>query len=89
LSDISFVLKDSNIIGLLGPNGAGKTTLLRVITGIYTQTSGKILWNEKLVNTKSKKHKKRTFLLFKINNLEVAFLCSKGVVLLFYIRQIF
>lgn len=59
LSDISFVLDDSNIIGLLGPNGAGKTTLMRIITGIYSPTMGKILWNGKLVNTRSKKHKKR------------------------------
>lgn len=33
------------IIGLIGPNGAGKTTSFNLITGVYTPTSGKVLFN--------------------------------------------
>ena len=33
------------IIGLIGPNGAGKTTSFNLITGVYTPTSGKILFD--------------------------------------------
>ncbi len=40
--DISFEVKDGEILGLLGPNGAGKTTLLRMIAGIMKPTKGKI-----------------------------------------------
>ena len=40
-----------------GKHGAGKTTLMRSIIGFYSCSSGKILWNGKIVNTKSKKHK--------------------------------
>ena len=36
--DISFDVKDGEILGLLGPNGAGKTTLLRIIAGIMKPT---------------------------------------------------
>ena len=39
------------IYGLLGPNGAGKTTLLRCITGIYTDYSGKILYDKRELNS--------------------------------------
>ena len=41
--DISFEVKDGEILGLLGPNGAGKTTLLRIIAGIMKPTSGEII----------------------------------------------
>ena len=31
LKDISFTLKDGEIMTIVGPSGAGKTTLLRII----------------------------------------------------------
>lgn len=40
--DISFNVKEGEIVGLLGPNGAGKTTLLRILAGIMSETSGNI-----------------------------------------------
>lgn len=44
---ISMNVAKGSIFGLLGPNGAGKTTLLRMITGIFYQDSGEILFNGK------------------------------------------
>jgi len=41
---ISFTIDRGSIFGLLGPNGAGKTTLLRIITGIFYQDSGDVLF---------------------------------------------
>lgn len=37
----------NGVYGLLGPNGAGKTTLMRLLCGIQTPTSGKIILNGK------------------------------------------
>lgn len=45
--NISFEVKDGEILGLLGPNGAGKTTLLRIIAGIMKPTKGEIVFNNK------------------------------------------
>ena len=45
--NISFEVKDGEILGLLGPNGAGKTTLLRIIAGIMKPTEGEIVFNNK------------------------------------------
>ncbi len=45
VDDISFDIPEGCIFGLLGPNGAGKSTLLRMITGIFHQDSGEILFN--------------------------------------------
>lgn len=32
------------IVGLIGPNGAGKTTVFNMITGVYTPTSGRVIF---------------------------------------------
>ena len=42
LKDISFTLKDGEIMTIVGPSGAGKTTLLRIIAGLETKDSGEI-----------------------------------------------
>lgn len=42
VNNISFDIKDNEILGLLGPNGAGKTTTMRVITTFMSPTKGKI-----------------------------------------------
>jgi sodium transport system ATP-binding protein len=42
---ISFFVGPGEIFGLLGPNGAGKTTTLRMLSGLLTPTSGRILIN--------------------------------------------
>ena len=59
LSNISFEIKSNSVVGLLGPNGAGKTTLMRIIIGGLQAKSGKIIWDGKIVNTSSMKHKRR------------------------------
>ena len=43
LKDLSFTLKDGEIMTIVGPSGAGKTTLLRIIAGLETKDSGEIL----------------------------------------------
>ncbi|MFT8350233.1 ABC transporter ATP-binding protein [Clostridium saccharoperbutylacetonicum] len=40
---ISFSITEGEVLGFLGPNGAGKSTTLRMIVGLSSPTSGKIL----------------------------------------------
>ena len=42
LDDVSFFVAKGSITGVIGPNGAGKTTLFNIVTGIYSQTSGRV-----------------------------------------------
>ena len=42
LDDVSFDIKEGEILGLIGPNGAGKTTCFNAVTGVYRPTSGDI-----------------------------------------------
>ncbi len=49
LDNISFSIKKGSTFGIMGRNGAGKSTLLKLIAGIISPTSGKIIRNGKIV----------------------------------------
>jgi ABC-2 type transport system ATP-binding protein len=40
VDDVSFAVRQGEIVGFLGPNGAGKTTTMRVLTGFLPPTAG-------------------------------------------------
>jgi len=42
VDNISFEVKESEILGFLGPNGAGKTTTIRMLATLIAPSSGKI-----------------------------------------------
>ncbi len=42
LRDVSFEVKEGEIVGFLGPNGAGKTTAMRILSGFFPPTSGRV-----------------------------------------------
>jgi ABC-2 type transport system ATP-binding protein len=44
VDDVSFSIKEGEIVGLLGPNGAGKTTTIYMLLGLVTPTSGMITY---------------------------------------------
>ncbi|MCL2758609.1 MAG: ATP-binding cassette domain-containing protein [Treponema sp.] len=43
VTDVSFSVGDSEVLGFLGPNGAGKTTVMKILTGFHFQSSGSAL----------------------------------------------
>ncbi len=46
LNNISFKTRIGETIAFVGPSGAGKTTLVKLLVGLYTPKSGKILYND-------------------------------------------
>jgi branched-chain amino acid transport system ATP-binding protein len=42
VSNVSFSLRQGEILGLIGPNGAGKTTLFNIVNGVYKPDTGTI-----------------------------------------------
>jgi ABC-2 type transport system ATP-binding protein len=40
VEDVTFSVREGEIVGFLGPNGAGKTTTMRVLTGFLPPTEG-------------------------------------------------
>ena len=61
VDNISFSLKEGEILGLLGPNGAGKTTTIQMLLGVLTPTKGTIAYFGKEL------HENREEILEKIN----------------------
>lgn len=50
VKDVSFSVRDGELLALLGPSGGGKTTVLRMIAGLEIPTTGDILINGNRVN---------------------------------------
>ena len=43
VDDVSFTISEGEIVGYIGANGAGKSTTIKMMCGILTPTSGKVL----------------------------------------------
>ena len=50
LDDINAQFDKGQVISLIGPNGSGKTTLIKSILGMVKADSGKIFFNNELIN---------------------------------------
>ena len=49
LQDVNFEIRKGESLGVIGHNGAGKSTLLRLVSGVYTPTSGMVQTNGQVV----------------------------------------
>lgn len=70
VQSFDLTIADGQILGLIGPNGAGKSTLFNCVAGVYSPTSGEILFNNERINGQSpwdlcKKGLARTFQIVK------------------------
>ena len=53
LKEINIEINKGEVVALIGDNGAGKSTLIKVITGVYSPTSGKLFFKDEEVKIKS------------------------------------
>lgn len=49
LDKVNFSLREFTTLGVVGESGSGKTTLAKIILGLIPASSGRILFNEKLI----------------------------------------
>ena len=45
--DVSFSIKEKEIVSIVGPNGAGKSTIINAVTGVLPAISGEVLLDGK------------------------------------------
>jgi branched-chain amino acid transport system ATP-binding protein len=50
IEDLSFEVREGEVLSLIGPNGAGKTSAFNAITGYLAPSSGEIFFNNKKIN---------------------------------------
>lgn len=56
LDTVNITVYEKEILALIGPNGAGKTTVFNVITGVYRQSEGNLIFDGKEISKKKKRH---------------------------------
>jgi len=50
VQDVSFVLKEGEVLGYLGPNGSGKSTTVKMVIGMIQPTKGKVFFAGKNIH---------------------------------------
>jgi ABC-2 type transport system ATP-binding protein len=53
LKNVTFKVKEGQIVGLVGPNGAGKTTVMKAVLGLFSWQSGQIMINGQSISQTS------------------------------------
>lgn len=52
VQNLNFHIDEGEILALIGPNGSGKSTTVNMISGVYIQNTGKIVFDGKEIPTK-------------------------------------
>ena len=50
VNDVNFSVYKGEILGLIGPNGSGKSTIVNLISGVYSQDSGDVVFEDQVIN---------------------------------------
>lgn len=56
LEDVSFSIGRGEVVGLVGENGAGKSTLMKILGGVITPSSGRVLIEGREIHFASARH---------------------------------
>ena len=58
LDNVEFILNDNEVVCIVGPSGSGKSTLCRALNGLEIIDSGKIYYDDKAIDFRSKEDAK-------------------------------
>lgn len=56
VDQLSFSVREDEVLGLIGPNGSGKTTMMNLISGALKPTEGDIFLGEEMISERSARH---------------------------------
>ena len=64
LSDVSFQIRDGEMVGYIGPNGAGKSSTIKILSGILTPDSGTVMVDGRIPHKNRMEHVKGIGVVF-------------------------
>lgn len=64
VNNVSFNIEEGELVGYIGENGAGKSTTIKMLTGLLTPTSGKVVVNGIVPNEKRIENNKQIGAVF-------------------------
>lgn len=64
VKEINFSINEGELVGYIGENGAGKSTTIKMLTGLLTPTSGKVIVNGIVPNEKRVQNNKNIGAVF-------------------------
>lgn len=64
LSDVSFTIRDGEMVGYIGPNGAGKSSTIKILSGILTPDSGNVTVDGRIPYKNRIEHVKKIGVVF-------------------------
>ena len=80
LKDVNFSVRAGEVHALLGVNGAGKSTLVKILSGDYSNESGKILLNGKEVTFQNPAEAKKQGIAMVVQEVDTALIPNLSVV---------
>ena len=64
MNDVSFTIRDGEMVGYIGPNGAGKSSTIKILSGILTPDCGTVLVDGRIPYKNRIKHVKEIGVVF-------------------------
>ena len=61
LKNVNLTLKRGEVVFLIGSNGSGKSTLAKIITGIFTPTTGAVKVDKQVIDSDNNSHYRQLF----------------------------
>ena len=61
LKNVNLTLKRGEVVFLIGSNGSGKSTLAKIITGIFTPTTGAVKVDQQTIDSENNSHYRQLF----------------------------
>jgi branched-chain amino acid transport system ATP-binding protein len=56
VNDLSFAVRENEVMGLIGPNGSGKTTVINLISGALKPSGGAIFLGARMISNRAARH---------------------------------
>lgn len=60
LTDVDLEIQPGQLVALVGENGSGKSTLAKIVSGLYSPTSGELIWDGQPVDSELQRAVRRS-----------------------------